>query len=492
MRTALQELPPGGCAILVSRGDPRASLARLRANRALGHIGWEALRLTRDETASIVAQRLPALPPGSLDALYARTEGWAAGLVLILEQAKVTGSIAGPPDSSTPKLVFDYLAGEIFQKSDARTQAFLLNTAFLPQMTTRIAEELTADADAGKMLDELHRNNYFVALRETQPEPVYQYHPMLRDFLQARAARATAALREGVRAVPRPGAARCARHGARLLGSDGRDPLRARRFLAARPLDRGARCDRRARCGARFPRGRGARRDEHVHRADPAPAAAGRHRRVDRAGAQCLARCRRRQCAHLRRADGGADADVDRAVLARGGIDRVHAARRGDARRHDLHAAHAEDERGDARRADRGQRYLPQGHARRAGARARHGGAYLELPAFGVRLRRRAGASGPGGGSGDRAAAGDARGRGGPLQSVPAPPFPRVGGDAAQGPDGRAAAGKDRAAHGDRSGLPLLRGALPARARRNPCRLRRPAQVRCPFAGAARHRARHR
>src|SRR6266571_3491149 len=187
MRTALQELPPGGCAILVSRGDPPASLARLRANRALAHIGWEALRLTRDETASIVAQRLPALPPGSLDALYARTEGWAAGLVLILEQAKVTGSIAGPPDSSTPKLVFDYLAGEIFQKSDARTQAFLLNTAFLPQMTTRIAEELTADADAGKMLAERHRNNYFVALRETQPEPLYQYHPMLRDFLQARA-----------------------------------------------------------------------------------------------------------------------------------------------------------------------------------------------------------------------------------------------------------------------------------------------------------------
>src|SRR5256886_5871069 len=186
MRTALQELPPGGCAILVSRGDPPASLARLRANRALAHIGWEALRLTRDETASIVAQRLPALSPGSLDSLYARTEGWAAGLVLILEQAKVTGSVGGPPHPSTPKPGFDYLPGEIFQKSDARTQAFLLNTAFLPQMTTRIAEELTADADAGKRLAQLHRNNYFVALRETQPEPLYQYHPMLRDFLQHR------------------------------------------------------------------------------------------------------------------------------------------------------------------------------------------------------------------------------------------------------------------------------------------------------------------
>jgi ATP/maltotriose-dependent transcriptional regulator MalT len=187
MRIAIQELSPGGCLILVSRGDPPASLARLRANRALSFIGWDELRLTREETESIVAQRLPRLAPGSLDALYARTEGWAAGLVLMLEQARSGGSIAAAPAASTRKLVFDYLAGEIFQKSDARTQQFLLQTAYLPQMTPRMAEALTADADAGGLLDQLHRSNYFVSLRETQPEPLYQYHPMLRDFLQARA-----------------------------------------------------------------------------------------------------------------------------------------------------------------------------------------------------------------------------------------------------------------------------------------------------------------
>jgi len=139
----------------------------------------QTTEVLRDDVPAVAAAALPfALPvwwdpsrmdlyfPGSLDPIPPRylevaarlagdhhavlagdpyAEGWAAGLVLILEQAKVTGSMAGPPDSSTPKLVFDYLAGEIFQKSDARTQAFLLNTAFLPQMTTRIAEELTID-----------------------------------------------------------------------------------------------------------------------------------------------------------------------------------------------------------------------------------------------------------------------------------------------------------------------------------------------------------
>jgi ATP/maltotriose-dependent transcriptional regulator MalT len=183
---AIPELPPGGCMVLVSRGDPPASLARLRANRSLALVGWEDLRLTREETKSIVVQRLPRLPAASLDALYARTEGWAAGVVLMLEQARSGGSIAETP-ATTRKLVFDYLAGEIFQKSDAGTQQFLLHTAFVPQMSARIASALTGFADAERILSELHRANYFVLLREAQPEPLYQYHPMLRDFLQARA-----------------------------------------------------------------------------------------------------------------------------------------------------------------------------------------------------------------------------------------------------------------------------------------------------------------
>ena len=187
MRIGLQELPPGGRAVFLSRTDPPPTLARLRANRTLSLVGWDDLRLQREESAAIVARRRPNLPAEAVEALYARTQGWAAGLVLMLEQSSVSGSIAQAPDLSTRKLVFDYLAGEIFQKSNERIQNFLLQTAYAPQMTARIAAELSGDADAAQLIAELHRFNYFVSLRETEPEPVYQYHPMLRDFLQARA-----------------------------------------------------------------------------------------------------------------------------------------------------------------------------------------------------------------------------------------------------------------------------------------------------------------
>lgn len=186
MRDALAELPPGGCAIVASRGDPPPEMARLRASGALALLGWEALRLSREETDSIARQRRPDLGRDALEQLYARTQGWAAGLVLMLEQAKVSGAIAEPPELSSTQLVFDYLAGEIFQKTDAGTQELLLRTAHLGHMTAAMAEELTGDARAGRILAELHRNNYFVALRQARPEPVYQYHPMFREFLLAR------------------------------------------------------------------------------------------------------------------------------------------------------------------------------------------------------------------------------------------------------------------------------------------------------------------
>lgn len=186
--TAISELPPGGFVACISRGDPPSTLARLRANRSVRVIGWDQLRLTREETREIVTVRHAGLSDAEFEDLYARTEGWAAGLVLILEQSRRDGSLAAAPDLATRQLLFEYLAGEIFQKSDHRTQAFLVRTAYANEMTVAFAEVVSGEPDAGRILSELHRDNYFVTLRGTGSNAVYQYHPMFREFLLARAA----------------------------------------------------------------------------------------------------------------------------------------------------------------------------------------------------------------------------------------------------------------------------------------------------------------
>lgn len=188
MRDALSEIPSGGCIIVISRSDPPAAMARLRANRTLEVLGWDELRLTQQESDAIATHRDPKFSTEALAELYNRTQGWAAGLILMLEQAPHAEGLANTQDLSTPQLIFDYLAGEILQKSDSRTHELLLKTAWLPQMTADMAEELSGQSDAGAILAHLYRNNYFVALKQARPEPVYEYHPMLREFLVSRAA----------------------------------------------------------------------------------------------------------------------------------------------------------------------------------------------------------------------------------------------------------------------------------------------------------------
>lgn len=185
---AIGELPQGAFVACISRGDPPPSLARLRANRTLGVLGWDQLRLTRDETRDIVSLRHPHLSAEELENLYARTEGWAAGLVLMLEQSRRDGALVAAPDVATRQLLFEYLAGEIFQKSDPRTQTFLMRTSYAMQMTASVAETVSGEPDAARILAELHRDNYFATLRGAGPDAIYQYHPMFREFLQARAA----------------------------------------------------------------------------------------------------------------------------------------------------------------------------------------------------------------------------------------------------------------------------------------------------------------
>lgn len=187
MRIALGEVPPGGAVTLISRSDPPAAMARLRANRAMEVIGWHDLRLTQEETNAIVARRGREMSQDALVELYEKTQGWAAGLILMLEQAPAYDALAAPADLSTPELVFDYLAGEIFQKIDARTRELLLATAYLPQMTSAMVERLTGNDNAGTLLAELYRNNYFMTQKQARPQPVYEYHPLMREFLLARA-----------------------------------------------------------------------------------------------------------------------------------------------------------------------------------------------------------------------------------------------------------------------------------------------------------------
>ena len=184
---AFSQIPKHCCVLVTSRSEPPAALARLRVTGEMVCIGAENLHFDAAELAQFAKARGHALEPQAAAQLHSRTQGWAAGIVLMLEHAKLAGRMAELPDDAAPRAIFDYLAGEIFSHFEAKTQQLLLRIACLSRMTAGVAEALSGEPKAARLLINLAVNDYFVSEVASDEGRVFQLHPLLRDFLRSRA-----------------------------------------------------------------------------------------------------------------------------------------------------------------------------------------------------------------------------------------------------------------------------------------------------------------
>ncbi len=226
MKTGLSTVPEGVTVIISSRAEPPAAFSGLRANAQMEVIGWDALRLTPEESRGIIRlEKGRHLPAGAVTSLHQKAGGWAAGLILM---ANGTGTVAETRADGAlrPEETFDYFASELFDKAEKPVREFLLRTAVLPKITPSMAEELTKNRNAGTILAGLNRRNYFTEKRDDSG-PTYQYHPLFRHFLVSGAKSAFSV----------PALADLYRAGARLLEPAGWNEDAAELYLLAGDAD---------------------------------------------------------------------------------------------------------------------------------------------------------------------------------------------------------------------------------------------------------------
>jgi len=179
-----QEIPDGVNVVVLSRGEPPAAYSRLLANRTMALLDWNDLRLTRDETRAIAAS--VSKDNVVLDTVYRQSDGWAAGLTLMLERLRRDGSIGERLDARMREATFDYFGSEIVDRETAEHRHILLSTALLPWMTGEMAQRVSGSADAGELLQGFCQRQLFTDSRPGKPA-AYRYHDLFRAYLLARA-----------------------------------------------------------------------------------------------------------------------------------------------------------------------------------------------------------------------------------------------------------------------------------------------------------------
>ena len=170
--------------VLATRRDPPLRLQRLRVAGKLAEIRAAQLAFTPAEAAEFLAPL--DLDPRDVDALWKRSEGWAAGLKLaelsLQDHPDPSAFIAG--FAGDDRAVSDYLMSEVVSGYEPDTLLFMLRTSIVEQLNHELADALAGTRDGEHFLRELERAEGFVEALDSSGT-WFRYHPLFAEVLRA-------------------------------------------------------------------------------------------------------------------------------------------------------------------------------------------------------------------------------------------------------------------------------------------------------------------
>ena len=178
LAAAIREAPPDVAVVLLSRREPAGPLLDDVANGRLGVLDGGDLAFDEAETIALLAGRVDPLAARQL---HARTDGWAAGLLLLAR----TGIKAPIGRDAASRRIAAYFDERVLASFDEPTLRMLTIASLLPDVDEASLAKLDLGATAIERLERLRRDNAFVVRLDRVP-PSWRLHDLLRDALQAR------------------------------------------------------------------------------------------------------------------------------------------------------------------------------------------------------------------------------------------------------------------------------------------------------------------
>jgi LuxR family maltose regulon positive regulatory protein len=171
--------------MLLTRGDVRLHLHRLRLEGELADIRAADLRFTADEARTLFKAAGVELPEPALATLVRRTEGWAAGLRL------AALSLAHNPDpqrfaaefSGSERTVAEYLLEEVLDQQSEPVRRLLLRTSVCERISGELADLLAGGSGGERILQDLEEAGAFVVALDAR-RSWFRYHRLFADLLR--------------------------------------------------------------------------------------------------------------------------------------------------------------------------------------------------------------------------------------------------------------------------------------------------------------------
>jgi LuxR family transcriptional regulator, maltose regulon positive regulatory protein len=179
LATIVERLPGAWGLVVASRTEPAMPLARLRARGELTEFRQSALRFDTNEVKALLQAQ--GLSPDQAEELHQRTQGWAAGLRLMLS----VGKSAAQSSSRSQRNVFDYLADEVLAGMAPDLRLFLLRCSVLPELTVERCAHVSGLPNAAALFEHIEREGLFVSPLDDVGRTL-RLHDLFRDFLEER------------------------------------------------------------------------------------------------------------------------------------------------------------------------------------------------------------------------------------------------------------------------------------------------------------------
>lgn len=190
-RRLLEAAPERLSIVFASRRQPAVPLARLRAMGEVAELRTDALRFDVAETTQLFNETYGRhIEPDVLVDLARRTEGWVASLHLVQaalrdrSPAEIRRFVRGLTGADHE--LYDYLAEEVVGDLPEELQRYLMETSILQVVTPDLAEIATSLDPSSVARLTVTAERLTLLSRASGTPRTHRYHPLVREFLEAR------------------------------------------------------------------------------------------------------------------------------------------------------------------------------------------------------------------------------------------------------------------------------------------------------------------